>query len=101
MDPGLELRGGWGESGFDLLAVLAFVPTGPSPRSATAAASAKSTCRIHVFVSLVVQAPVIKTLRSTCLENQSVFFSVGGCGAIYEIFVESEDFRGKRQVQQH
>lgn len=25
----------------------------------------------------------------------------GGCGAMYEIFVESEDFRGKRQVQQH
>ncbi|XP_068677670.1 bolA-like protein 3 [Montipora capricornis] len=25
----------------------------------------------------------------------------GGCGSMYEIFVESEDFRGKRQVQQH
>ena len=30
-----------------------------------------------------------------------VFIRVGGCGAMYEIFVESEDFRGKRQVQQH
>jgi len=28
-------------------------------------------------------------------------FAAGGCGAMYEIFVESEDFRGKRQVQQH
>ena len=28
-------------------------------------------------------------------------FTEGGCGAMYEIFVESEDFRGKRQVQQH
>ena len=25
----------------------------------------------------------------------------GGCGAMYEIFIESEEFRGKRQVQQH
>ncbi|XP_015766970.1 PREDICTED: bolA-like protein 3 [Acropora digitifera] len=25
----------------------------------------------------------------------------GGCGAMYEIFVESEDFRGKKQVHQH
>ncbi|KAJ7374919.1 BolA-like protein 3 [Desmophyllum pertusum] len=25
----------------------------------------------------------------------------GGCGAMYEIFVEAHDFRGKRQVQQH
>lgn len=29
------------------------------------------------------------------------FIYAGGCGAMYEIFVESEDFRGKRQVQQH
>lgn len=33
--------------------------------------------------------------------SQFMFFYAGGCGAMYEIFVESEDFRGKRQVQQH
>lgn len=31
----------------------------------------------------------------------SLNLHTGGCGAMYEIFVESEDFRGKRQVQQH
>ncbi|NXK96631.1 BOLA3 protein, partial [Formicarius rufipectus] len=25
----------------------------------------------------------------------------GGCGAMYEVHVESEEFRGKRTVQQH
>ncbi|KAG7327291.1 hypothetical protein KOW79_008897 [Hemibagrus wyckioides] len=25
----------------------------------------------------------------------------GGCGAMYEIHIESDDFRGKRVVQQH
>ena len=34
------------------------------------------------------------------LTSQSCYY-LGGCGAMYEIFVESEDFRGKRQVHQH
>lgn len=25
----------------------------------------------------------------------------GGCGAMYEIHIESDEFRGKRTVQQH
>ena len=33
--------------------------------------------------------------------NFPCHYCTGGCGAMYEIFVESEDFRGKRQVQQH
>lgn len=29
-----------------------------------------------------------------------VFFA-GGCGAMYEVFIESEDFRGKNTLAQH
>lgn len=31
----------------------------------------------------------------------TAFIFLGGCGAMYEIHIESEDFREKRTVQQH
>lgn len=32
---------------------------------------------------------------------QILFFFAGGCGAMYEVFIESEDFRGKNTLAQH
>lgn len=30
-----------------------------------------------------------------------VFVISGGCGAMYEVHIESDEFKGKRTVQQH
>ncbi|KAL9975321.1 hypothetical protein ACROYT_G012474 [Oculina patagonica] len=65
--------------------------------------------RPHVFLrSLQVQAQsegekkLAEILKQSFSASQIAVKDIsGGCGAMYEIFVESEDFRGKRQVQQH
>ncbi|XP_071435240.1 bolA-like protein 3 [Pithys albifrons albifrons] len=36
--------------------------------------------------------------RASCLRVRDIS---GGCGAMYEVHVESEEFRDKRPVQQH
>lgn len=54
--------------------------------------------------SLIMQSSYTVCTQQLTVNPRKPFlfiFAAGGCGAMYEIFVESEDFRGKRQVQQH
>uniref|UniRef100_A0AAX7TMT5 BolA family member 3 n=1 Tax=Astatotilapia calliptera TaxID=8154 RepID=A0AAX7TMT5_ASTCA len=54
--------------------------------------------RITCFSSLCLLAT---PLFPFIVRNRSAPFNSGGCGAMYEIHIESSEFKGKRTVQQH
>uniref|UniRef100_A0A672RTF4 BolA family member 3 n=1 Tax=Sinocyclocheilus grahami TaxID=75366 RepID=A0A672RTF4_SINGR len=60
---------------------------------------------LHSCLSVSLASSVVKfpQASSKCMYvccNVFGFIS-GGCGAMYEIHIESDEFRGKRTVQQH
>ncbi|XP_032218427.2 bolA-like protein 3 [Nematostella vectensis] len=57
---------------------------------------------VHFDVSTKEEKRVAETLASKLDASWVQVRDIsGGCGAMYEVSVEAEDFRGKRMVQQH
>lgn len=57
---------------------------------------------LHVQAESDGEKKLAEILKQSFVASQIAVRDIsGGCGAMYEIFIESEDFRGKRQIQQH
>ena len=62
-----------------------------------------SSARCHTLSSVLAPVPTCRTLVwwGHSITVACAFVLTGGCGAMFEVLVEAEEFRGLKTVKQH